>query len=108
MGMKARGGKAADKKFMFLTYGFKQPTPEDMGAWGAWFESIADRMLDQGGFWAGGRELKKKSQKDLPFGKSSLTGFVIFTAKDLEEAEALAKGCPVVASNQVYEIMTKG
>ena len=43
------------KKFVFLSYGFKKPTPEIMGAWNKWFESIADKMVDQGGF-SGGRE----------------------------------------------------
>lgn len=106
MGFKARSSKAA-KQFMFLTYGFKKPSPEDMAAWGKFFESIADRMVAQGGFWSGGLELTKKGSKDLPFGKDSLTGYIIFTAKSIDEAEKIAKKCPVVAKNRVYEIMSK-
>lgn len=92
---------------MFLTAGFEPPTPEDMAAWGAFFKSISNRILDQGGFWGGGLELSKKGSKDLPFGKDSITGYLIFTAKDLAEAEAIAKNCPVVANNQLYEIKTQ-
>ncbi len=106
MGFKARP-KVSGKKFMFLTIGFERPTPEVMGAWGKWFQSIADRMLDQGGFWSGGREFTNDGESALPFGKDSITGYVIFSAKDIDEAEKIAKGCPVVASNRVYEIMTK-
>ncbi len=36
------------KKFVFLTYGFEKPTPEIMEAWGTWFESINDNIIDKG------------------------------------------------------------
>ena len=36
------------KKFVFLTYGFEKPTPEIMAAWGKWFESIKDSIIDKG------------------------------------------------------------
>lgn len=104
MGFKAR---TAAKRFMFLSIGFEKPNADDMAAWGAWFQSIADRMLDQGGFWRGGKAFSSESITDLPFAKDSVTGFVIFTATDMAEAEALVESCPVVASNQLYEIMNK-
>lgn len=106
MGYKKRPVKTAAKRFMFLTKGFKKPTPEDMGKWGKFFELIADRIVDQGGLWAGGLELSQKGTKELPLGKNSLTGYIIFTGKSLAEAERLAKKCPVVLNNQVYEIMS--
>jgi hypothetical protein len=95
------------KKFLFLTFGFEKPTPEMMGAWEKWFESISDRMVDQGGLWKGGRELTENGTNDLPFGKDSITGFIILTAESLDEAEKIARDCPIVSSNRVYEIMTK-
>jgi len=49
------------KKFMFLHFGFETPTPEIMEAWGKWFESIADKQVDQGGFGSG-----RESQKPAP------------------------------------------
>ena len=95
------------KRFMFLSFGFEKPTPDIMGAWGKWFESMADRMEDQGGFWNGGRELTKDGIKELPFGPDSITGYLIFKAESIDEAETIAKECPVVASNRIYEIMKK-
>ena len=95
------------KKFLFLSYGFEKPTAEDMAAWGKWFESVGDRKVDQGGLWNGGREITADGTTDLPFGKDSITGYLIFTASDLEEAESIVKQCPIVASNRVYEIMNK-
>ena len=59
------------KKFMLLMYGFEKPTPEIMKAWGTWFESIADRTVDQGGFQGGALEISASGTKDLPMGMES-------------------------------------
>ena len=91
------------KKFMLLHCGFEKPTPEIMGAWGAWFESIADRTVDQGGF-SGGREISASGTEDLPWGKESMTGYNIIEAEDLDEAEKIAQACPFIASVRVYEL----
>jgi len=53
------------KKFMFLHFGFEKPTPQIMEAWMAWFKSISDKQVGQGGF-SGGREISKSGTKDLP------------------------------------------
>jgi hypothetical protein len=93
------------KKFMLLMYGFETPTPEIMKAWGAWFESIADRMVDQGGFHGGAREISASGTKDLPMGMESITGYVMIEATDLDEAEKVARDNPYIASIRVYEVM---
>lgn len=95
------------KKNMFLHYGFKKPTPEIMAAWGKWFESIGDKMVDQGGFWGEAREISKSGTKELPMGMDSITGYNIITAESLEEAEKIAQSNPYIASIRVYEIMNK-
>ncbi len=43
------------KKFVLLHYGFEKPTPEIMAAWGKWFQSMKDRIIDMGGHFSGGR-----------------------------------------------------
>ena len=91
------------KKFMYLHHGFEKPTPEIMKRWKAWFASIADRQLDQGGF-AGGREISKDGTADLPWGPDSWTGYNIIEAEDLDEAVRLAESNPFVASIRIYEI----
>ena len=91
------------KKFMMLHFGFEQPTPEIMKAWGAWFESIADRAVDHGGF-GGAREISRAGTKDLPWGMESITGYNIIEAESLDEAEQIAKECPYISSIRVYEI----
>ena len=43
------------KKFMLLHFGFEKPTPEIMAAWNKWFESVADKTVEKGGFHGGAR-----------------------------------------------------
>jgi hypothetical protein len=88
---------------MLLHFGFETPTPEIMGAWETWFESIADQQVDQGGF-SGGREISKSGIKDLPWGMESITGYNIIEAKDLDAAVKIAEDNPYIASIRVYEI----
>jgi hypothetical protein len=92
-------------KFMLLMYGFEKPTPQIMEAWGKWFESVADRTVDQGGFHGAAKEISSSGTKDLPMGMDSITGYTIIEAESLEEAERIAGENPYIASIRVYEIM---
>jgi hypothetical protein len=91
------------KKFMLLHFGFQKPTPEIMAAWGKWFESIANRAVESGGF-SGAREISKSGTTELPMGMESITGYNIITAESLDEAEQVAQGNPFIASIRIYEI----
>ena len=91
------------KKFMFMHFGFEQPTQEIMQAWGAWFASFADKQVEQGGF-AGGKEISSDGSKDLPWGMDSITGYNIIEAESLDEAEKIARECPFIKSIRVYEL----
>ena len=94
------------KKFMFLMFGFEKPTPEIMQAWGAWFESIADRTVDNLGF-AGGREISDAGVRDLPWDHDAITGYNIIEAKDLDEAERIASTNPFISGIRVYELRSE-
>ena len=91
------------KKFMLLHMGFETPTPEIMEAWGTWLKSIAEVQIDQGGF-KGGREISKDGTKDLPWDLSSITGYNVIEAEDLDAAERIARTNPYIASIRVYEL----
>ncbi len=91
------------KKFVFLTYGYETPTQEVQKAWGKWFASIADKLVDGGSPLGNGREISSAGTKELPLGKESLTGYCIISADSLEEAERIAKECPIITSIRVYE-----
>jgi YCII-related domain len=94
------------KKFVFITFGFETPTPEIQQAWGKWFASIGDKMVDSGSPLGSGREISLTGTKELPLGKESLTGYCIINAENLDEAEKIAKGCPIITSIRVYEAMS--
>ena len=93
------------KKFMILHFGFEKPTPEIMAAWSAWFASIADIQVEQGGF-NGGREISSRGTRDLPWDMDAITGYNIIEAEDLDAAEKIAQGNPYIASVRVYELRT--
>jgi len=93
------------KKFAFLTVGFEKPTPEIMTAWGAWFTSIKDNIVEQYGL-RNGREISAAGTKDLPMGLDSLTGLMVVNAESLEEAEKMAQTNPYITSIRIYELMS--
>jgi hypothetical protein len=95
------------KKFVFLHYGFEKPTPEIMAAWGKWFESMKDNIIDMGGHFSRGREISKTGTKDLPLELESITGFTIVSADSLDDAEKMAQRNPYISSIRVYEVMSK-
>ncbi len=92
------------KKFVLLHYGFEQPTPEIMEAWGKWFKEIEGCMADKGGGFSGAREISDAGTKDLPMGMESITGYNVINAESLDAAEKIAKGNPYIASIRVYEV----
>ena len=91
------------KRYMLLHFGFEKPTPEIMAAWGKWFESVADKTVEHGGF-GDAREISHDGTKELPMGMESITSYSIINAENLDEAEKIARDNPFIASIRVYEI----
>jgi len=91
------------KKFVFFTYGYREPTKEIEEAWGKWFASIGDKMVDGGSPLGPGREISHTGTKELPLGMESLTGYCIINADNIDDAEKIAKACPIITSVRVYE-----
>ena len=94
------------KKFVFLSYGFRTPTPEIMAAWNKWFESMKGSIVDMAGF-RGGREISKSGTRDLPMDLEAITGFMIVNAESIDAAEKMAEGNPYITGIRVYETMSK-
>lgn len=93
------------KKFVLMSVGFEMPTPQVQQAWMSWFGSIADRMVDSGSPLGPGREVTKNGTKELGHGLDAVTGYTVIKAESLDEAEAIAKTCPIVTGMRVYEAM---
>jgi hypothetical protein len=94
------------KKFVMFHFGFENPTPEIMGAWSKWFESIGEKIVDPGSPLGPGKEISRSGTKDLPLGLESLTGYTVIRAESMDEAEKIAKTCPIITSIRVYEAMS--
>ena len=96
------------KKFVLVHVGFIPPTPEIMEAWGTWFASFEDKLVDGGNIGVGpGKEISESGMIDLPFDTEAVTGFSIIEAEDMDAAVRIAEGCPTITSVRVYEVRSK-
>ena len=94
------------KKFVFLMYGYEEPTPEVMQAWGAWFGELGDKFVDSGNPFTGGREVTKAGSKTLTPEMGPATAYCIVNAQSMDDAEKLLASCPIIDSVRVYECVT--
>jgi hypothetical protein len=94
------------KKFVFLFIGFTQPTPEIMQSWIQWFKSVEDKAADMGNMLGQGKEITKNGTTELPRDLDAITGYMVFNADNINEAEKIAQSCPMITSVKVYEVMS--
>ena len=92
-------------RYMLLHFGFEPPTEDIMVRWTQWFDAVAERAVEHGGFTAG-REITRDGTRDLPMGPDSITGYSIIEAESLDEAERLARDNPFIASIRIYPLRT--
>ncbi len=93
------------KKFVLLTIGFTQPTPEIMESWNKWFNSIGNKIEEQVGL-RNGKEVTNNGIAELPMDKNAITGYLIINAENIEEASKIAQECPMITATRVYEVMS--
>lgn len=91
------------KKYLLLTVGFKQPTPEQMEQWNAWFTNYGKSIIEQVGLM-NGKEVTAESVTELEMNESAITGYLVVEMESLEQAVQMAKDCPAVTSTRVYEV----
>ena len=74
-----------------------------MAAWGGWFGSLGDAVVDAGNPFGASTSLAGGSNAAA---SSGLSGYSVLRADSLDAAAGLAKGCPVLANGggvDVYE-----
>ena len=85
-----------------------KPSGEQMAAWGAWFETLGDHLVD------GGNPFNPQAEAGISQGVVTMdvdtaSGYTIVKADSLEQAVEWAKGCPLAmapgCSVRVYETM---
>lgn len=95
-----------NEEICFFFYGYETPTQEIMDAWSNWFASIGDKIIDSGSPFRTGRETIHNGTTDLTLGAESITGYLIINAESRDEAERIARGCPIITSIRVYVAMS--
>ena len=93
------------KKYILLHVGYVTPTEEIKQAWGRWFATMGDKFVDTGNPLSPGKEVTAGETKDLPHDRDAITGYSIINAESIEEAEQIARSCPMITSMRVYEAM---
>ncbi len=77
-----------------------------MAAWGGWFGSLGESVVDGGAPFAGSASINGGGVSEG--GASSLTGYSVLKADSLDAATELAQGCPILSNGgavEVYEAM---
>ena len=95
-------------KFVYLyTGGSMAETPEAqeqvMAAWGAWFGELGEAIIDGGNPFGAAASVGADGAVSAG-GASRASGYTLVKAESLDDATALAKGCPVLATGGAVEI----
>lgn len=75
-----------------------------MAAWGAWFGSLGDAVVDGGNPTGPSQTLASDGSTTVGGGANPISGYSLINATDLDAAVSLAKGCPVLASGGTIEV----
>jgi hypothetical protein len=74
-----------------------------MAAWGAWFGSLGDAVVDMGNPTGAAKTVSASGAVDGG-GANRLTGYSLVNAADLEAAVNLVKGCPILTNGGSVEV----
>jgi hypothetical protein len=75
-----------------------------MAAWGAWFGSLGDAIVDGGNPTGASKTVTADGSTVDGGGANPLSGYSLVTATDLDAAVSLAKGCPILSSGGTVEV----
>lgn len=75
-----------------------------MEAWGAWFGSMGDAVVDGGNPISRAVTVSPDRTSSEGGGANPLTGYSLISADDLDGAVKLAEGCPVLDAGGTVEV----
>jgi hypothetical protein len=96
-------------KFLFVYHGGGHPTDKAeqakmMTAWGQWFGSMGKAVIDGGNPVGKSWTVKGSGSIARDGGANPASGYSLIEAKDLEDAAAKAKACPILATGGSVEV----
>lgn len=77
---------------------------KEMAAWGAWFESLGDAVVDGGNPFSQAKTVAEDGSVTDGGGANPMTGYSIVQADGIDAAVAMAKGCPGLANGGEVEV----
>ncbi len=93
------------KKFVLIYHGYDTPTPEIIEAWNNWFQRRAASFVDVGNPFGPGRQITNETTIELTLASNPASGFSIVNAPNIDAAEQVLEGCPIVDSVSLYEAL---
>ena len=96
-------------KYLLAYHGGGMPETEEegarvMAAWGDWMGELGDALNDPGNPTGQASTIAADGSVSTDGGANPVTGYSIVTADSLDQAVALAKGCPVFSSGGSVEV----
>lgn len=96
-------------KYLFVYHGGGKPDTEEEGVkakeqWAQWFGSMGDKVIDGGSPVGQSHTVTSDETVVGDGGSNPATGYGVFTAATLDEALAMARGCPLFSSGGSVEV----
>ena len=96
-------------KYLFVYHGGGKPTSAEAGkqameAWGKWFASMGGDVVDGGNPVGVSTTVNRDGSVVGNGGANPATGYSVVEAKDVNDAIAKAKGCPILAGGGSVEL----
>ena len=96
-------------KYVFAYHGGSAPKSEAdqaavMAAWGAWFGTLGDAVVDGGAPVGASKTVKSDGSTSDGGGANPVNGYSLINATDLNAAVSLAKGCPILSAGGSVEV----
>ena len=93
------------KKFVLIYHGYQHSTPELVEAWNNWFQRRAVSFVDVGSPFGPGRQITNETTIEMSLTSNPASGYSIVNAENIDAAEQLLEGCPIVDSVSLYEAL---
>ena len=77
---------------------------EAMAAWGAWFGSLGDVVIDGGNPTGESKTITASGSVTKGGGTNPLSGYSLINAKSLDDAVEKVKGCPILKVGGSIEV----
>jgi hypothetical protein len=96
-------------KYLLAYHGGSMPETEEegarvMAAWTSWMGGLGDAIADGGNPIGPAATIAPDGAVTPGGGANPVTGYSVITAGDLDEAVALTKDCPILASGGSVEV----